>query len=218
MRRPGQIVRITAVGVGIAYGVVLYLAGVRLDPDIRRGLAYLPALATLVLIAWDLWIWRWPLAWRASPRPRLEGLWAVTLHPTAGSHIPEGGNRGPIPAFLVVTQTYWTIALRLFTAESSSVSRSFFWDGTHGTGTEWLTFVYDNTPMQRHQHRSTRHLGVCSLKPGNRQPTEIEGTYFTDRYTQGDMHLTLVSRDTNAGSFNEAARKAGADADSTGTT
>ena len=207
MKRPGQAVRITAVGVGIAYAVALYLVGIRLDPDIRRGLVYLPVLATLVLIAWDLWVWRWPLVWRASPRPRLDGLWSVVLHPTADSHIPEGGNRGPIPAFLVVRQTYWTIALQLFTAESSSVSRSFFWDNTHGTGTEWLTFVYDNTPMQRHQHRSTRHLGACSLRPGNRQPTDIEGTYFTDRYTQGDMKLTFVSRDTDAGSFDEATRK-----------
>jgi hypothetical protein len=33
----------------------------------------------------------------------------------------------------VVKQTYWTIVLLLFTVESSSVSRSFFWDGVHGT-------------------------------------------------------------------------------------
>lgn len=207
MKRPGQVVRITAAGVGLAYGLVLYLTGVRIDADVRRGLAYLPALATLLLILWDLWVWRWPLVWRASSRPRLDGLWAVTLHPTAESLIPEGGNRGPIPAYLVVKQTYWTIALLLFTGESSSVSRSFFWDGAHGTGTEWLTFVYDNTPSQRHQHRSGRHLGTCSLRPGNRRPVEIEGMYFTDRYTQGDMKLTFVSRDINVGSFNEAARK-----------
>lgn len=207
MKRPGQIVRITAVGVGLAYGLVLYLSGVRIDADVRRGLAYFPALATFLLIMWDLWVWHWPLIWRASSRPRLDGLWAVTLHPTAESRIPEDGNRGPISAYLVIKQTYWTIALRLFTAESSSISRSFFWDGVHGTGTEWLTFIYDNAPMQRHQNRSTRHLGACSLRPGNRQPVEMEGMYFTDRYTQGDMSLTFVSRKTDAGSFDEAGRK-----------
>lgn len=207
MKRPGQAVRITAVGVGLAYALVLHLVGIRLDSDIRRGLAYLPAVATLLLIAWDLWVWRWPLVWKSTPRPRLDGLWSVTLHPTDDSHIPAGGNRGPIPAYLVITQTYWTISLRLFTAESSSVSRSFFWDSSHGTGTEWLTFVYDNTPMQRQQHRSQRHLGTCSLRPGNRRATEVQGMYFTDRYTQGDMHLSFVDRDTDAGSFDEAARK-----------
>lgn len=207
MKRPGQVVRVTAVGVGLIYGLVLYLTGIRIGDDVRRGLAYLPALATLVLIVWDLRVWRWPLVWRASSRPRLDGLWAVTLRPTDESHIPEGGNRGPIPAYLVVKQTYWTIALLLFTTEGSSISRSFFWDGVHGTGTDWLTFVYDNTPMQRNQHRSGRHLGTCSLRPGNRQPTKITGIYFTDRYTQGDISLKYVSRDTNAGSFDEAAHR-----------
>ena len=207
MRRPGVVVRITTVGVGAVYAVVLYLVGIRLELGVRQGLAYLPALAALLLIAWDLWVWRWPLIWRATSRPRVDGLWAVQLHPTEESHIPPDGDRGPIDAYVVVKQTYWTIVVRQFTAESSSISRSYFWDAAHGTGTDWLTFIYDNTPAQRHQHRSQRHLGACSLHPGNRRPTEIEGIYFTDRYTKGDITMTLVSRNTDAGSFGEAARK-----------
>ena len=35
----------------------------------------------------------------------------------------------------------------------------------------------------------------------------MEGMYFTDRYTKGDLTMTLVSRDTDAGSFSEAARQ-----------
>lgn len=61
MRRPDLIVRITAVGVGLAYALVLHLAGLRLDQDMKSGLAYLPTVATLLLIVWDLWVWRWPL-------------------------------------------------------------------------------------------------------------------------------------------------------------
>jgi hypothetical protein len=207
MRRPGLVVRFTAVGVGIVYAVVLHLAGIRLEQGLRQGLAYLPAVTAALLIVWDLWVWRWPVTWRATSRPRLDGLWAVQLHPTKESHIPPGGSRGPIDAYVVVKQSFWTVAVQQFTAESSSISRSFFWDGSHGTGTDWLTFIYDNTPMQRHQHHSKRHLGTCSLRPGNRRPTDIEGMYFTDRYTKGDMKLTFVSRNTDAGSFSEAGRK-----------
>lgn len=206
MHRPGNAVRYTAIGVGLTYALVLYLAGVRLDVDLRRGLAYLPTLAAAAVIAWDLWIWRWPLIWRATPRPRLDGTWSVVLRPTDDSHIPPGGNRGPIQGYIVIKQTYWTISLRLYTAESSSLSRSYFWDDSNGTGTSWLTFIYDSTPMQRLQHRSGRHLGACSLHPGNRRPTAVEGRYFTDRYTQGDMKLTFVSRDADSGSFDEAAQ------------
>jgi hypothetical protein len=207
MRRPGLVVRITAVGVGVVYAVVLHLVGIRLDQGVKQGLAYLPALAALLLIAWDLSVWRWPLVWKATSRPRLDGLWAVTLHPTSASRIPAEGNQGPIDGYMVVKQTYWTMALRQFTAEGSSVSRAFFWEGSHGTGIDWLTFIYDNMPRQRHQHRSGRHFGTCSLRPGNRRPTEIEGMYFTDRYTQGDLKMTFLGRDTDAGTFDEAARK-----------
>ncbi len=206
MRRPGRAVRLTAVGVVAAYSAILYFAGVPIDAGLRRAIGYLPALAGLVVVVWDLWVWRWPLVWRSTGRPRLDGLWEVELRPTADSHIPEGGNRGPIIAYLVVRQTYWSIALQLFTVESSSISRSFFWDGDNRTGTEWLTFVYDNTPMLNHQHRSGRHLGTCTLQPGSRQPAEIRGAYFTDRYTAGDMKLTLRKRDTSSGSFEEAVR------------
>lgn len=207
MRRPGLVVRVTAVGVGLVYAVVLYLVGIRLEQGVRQGLAYLPAFAAVLLIAWDLWIWRWPFIWRATSRPRVDGLWAVQLSPAEASHISPGGNRGPIDAYVVVKQTYWTIAVRQFTAESASISRSYFWDAANGTGTDWLTFIYDNTPAQRYQRRSQRHLGACSLHPGNRRPTEMEGMYFTDRYTKGDLTMSLISRDTDAGSFSEAARK-----------
>lgn len=180
MNRPGQVVRITAVGVGLAYGLILYLTGIRIDADVRRGLAYLPTLATFLLLVWDLWAWRWPLIWRASSRPRIDGLWAVALLPTAESRIPKGGNRGPIPAYLIVKQTYWTTALRLFTAESSSISRSFFWDDVHGTGTGWLTFVYDNTPHATSpEAKSTSPRDL--LAPAGKPPADRGGGHVLHR-------------------------------------
>lgn len=204
MNRPDRAVRLTAVGIGIAYGIALYVSGVRLDLDIKRALGYLPVLAVLALAAWDLFLWRAPLLSKLTSRPHLAGLWRVTLTPTGESHIPEGGNRGPITAYMRVKQSYWTVAVQLFTAESSSVSRSFFWDGGHGLGVQWLTFTYENVPQQRHQSRSSRHLGSCTLRPGSKTSKMIAGTYFTDRYTQGDMKLEWCNNNADAGSYQEA--------------
>jgi hypothetical protein len=204
MRRPATAVRATAIGVSAAYSAALYLAGVTVGQDMRRGIAYLPAMAALLLIAWDLWAWRWPLVWRLTCRPRIDGLWEAILDPTDESHIPPGGNRGPIVAYAVIAQTYWSVAIRQYTAESSSSSRSFFWDNSDGMGVESLVFTYDNTPMMRHVQRSPRHLGTCRLSPGQRQPTIITGSYFTDRYTQGDMQLNLIERNRGYGSYGEA--------------
>jgi hypothetical protein len=208
MNRPAAAVRATAAGIGIAYGAVLYFSGIRLDGDVRRILAYLPSLAVLILIIWDTLLWRLPLLWRSTARPRIDGLWSAVLSPTAESHIPEGGNRGPIEAFAAVSQTYWSVSVRILTRESMSLTRSHFWDRTNGSDTEWLTFIYDNSPMQQHLTRSARHLGTCSVRPGNRRPSTMDGSYFTDRYTQGDMTFRLVGRDAGVASFHEAAAKA----------
>ena len=203
-RRPGKPVRFAVLGVSIIYSVVLHLAGLKLDTEFKQVVAVLPAAAGLVLMAWDVWLWRLPLVHRLTKRPRLQGLWAVELHPTAESQIPEGGNRGPISAYLVITQTYWSIAVRQYTNESKSDSRTSFWQRNLDAEVETLSFLYENNPEQRHQSRSPRHLGTCSLDPTRRVPSEMTGVYFTDRYTKGDMTMKLVDRSTGHPSFKAA--------------
>jgi hypothetical protein len=204
VRKPTTAVRYAILAVGIVYSSVLYVSGVHLDSWFKYGLALLPALGAIVLAIWDGWAWRQPTVGWLTHRPRIDGLWQVELTPTKESHIPPDGNRGPIPGFLVVKQSYWSIHLRQFTAESVSRSRAFFWEHSDGAEAETLTFVYENVPHEQHQHRSNRHLGTCSLDTASRTPKTITGVYFTDRYTKGDMRLTLVDRTTGYSSYEEA--------------
>lgn len=207
MGRPETAVRATALFVGVAYGLALYWAGIRLEPDLRRILAYLPSLAILGLVAWDVQVWRWPLIHRITSRPRLDGLWRASLSPTAESHIPPGGNRGPISAYMAISQSYWRLGVRVITQESHSVTRSHFWSTEASYDLEWVTFVYENAPQQRVQERSKRHLGTCTLQPGSKVPVRMNAAYFTDRYTQGDIELELVGRDGSVAAFADAQRK-----------
>jgi hypothetical protein len=204
MYRPTTAVRYAIIAAGIVYSAVLYASGVHLGSWFRFVVALLPAAGAIVLAIWDGWAWRQPMLARLSRRPRIDGLWRVELTPTAEIHIPSGGNLGPISGFLVVNQSYWSIHLRQFTAESASRSRAFFWEHAAGAEAETLTFVYENVPQEQHQHRSNRHLGTCSLDTASRVPQTITGVYFTDRYTKGDMRLTLVDRTTDYSSYEEA--------------
>jgi len=204
MHKPTVTVRYTILGVGVVYSVLLFVAGVHLDTWYRYVIAVLPAVGGIILTAWDAWAWRQPGLSRLTHRPQMAGLWQVELTPTDESHIPAGGNRGPIPGFLVVRQSYWSIHLRQFTAESASRSRTFFWEHADGAEAETLTFVYENVPQQQFEHRSSRHFGTCSLDIASLRPTTISGAYFTDRYTKGDMRLMLIDRSKSYGSFEEA--------------
>jgi hypothetical protein len=206
VNRPATLVRMTALGVSLAYSLVLYTSGFQLDTWSKRIVGALPALAALALTLWDVWLWRQKGLQRLHGRPRLDGLWQVTLRPTAESHIPEGGNRGPIPAFMVVAQSFWSVHLRQLTTESKSDSRSWFWFRTNGADVDRLAFLYENDPLQEHQHRSQRHFGSCTVEPASLTPLEMSGVYFTDRYTKGDMVLTLVDRSRGHASFAAAQR------------
>lgn len=207
MRRPDTAIRLTAILVSLAYAAILYWAGVRVDADVKKLLAYLPTLAVVALVAWDLQLWRWPLVHLLVTRPRLDGLWKATIRPTSESHIPAGGNRGPISAYLAINQTFWKFQATLITRESHSLTQSHYWFNTDAYPVEWISFIYENAPQQRYRHRSTRHLGACTLRPGDKAPTSMSATYFTDRYTQGDMELELVGRDGRVVEFSEAEKK-----------
>ena len=53
-----------------------------------------------------------------------------------------------------------------------------------------------------------KHIGVCTLQPATHVPHELVGTYFTDRYTKGDMQLRLVDRTKGYSTFASASEHA----------
>lgn len=199
MSRPARSIRIIATIVGIAYAGILYLGGIKLQDGATKAVSYLPTVATLLIALWDLWLWKLPAIQRLSKRPWIAGTWAATLTPTDDSQIPEGGNRGPIPAYLVVKQTFWSISVRQYTVESKSESRAAIW--ANGSGGDLLTYTYNNRPKQQFESRSLPHLGTSALDVVSLRPTAISGEYFTDRYTKGDMELRLVDRSTDHASY-----------------
>lgn len=203
--RPTALVRLVVLAIVLVYTALLALSGIKLDSVAKLIVGTLPAAASLVLLVWDLWGWRLPPLNRLTHRPRIDGLWEVTLTPTADSHIPEGGNRGPISAYVVINQSYWSLHVRLMTVESSGDSRSFFWDRVPGDSVERLNFLYQNDPRPEHRGRSPRHLGSCSFETARLVPSLIRGFYFTDRYTQGEMNLRFVDRSKGYTSYEEAA-------------
>lgn len=204
MARPASLIRGSTVAVGIVYSGVLAAAGFKFDTTVKALLGLLPTLATILIVLWDLHAWRWPLVQRVAARPWLGGVWEVELRPTRQSHIPDGGNRGPIEAFVVVTQSFWSVYVEQYTTESKSRSKAFFWQRA-GSGTDGLTFVYQNDPRPEVSERSGIHYGTCTLDTAGLRPERCTGVYFTDRYTKGEMELRLLSRKTDVGSFSAAA-------------
>jgi hypothetical protein len=205
MSSPAQSIRWGAGTASTLYGILLYVLGVHPEHELRYAFAYVPTLLGYMVLIFDKWAWRWRGIHRLTGHPRLDGTWRATLRPSPESHIPVGGNCGPIHAYLTIEQSYWTLHATLRTAESASRSSNTTIEKCDGSGVTELRFLYENVPQVVHQHRSRVHTGVCRISLAGRIPRSITGSYYTDRFTAGDMELDLISRSTEHSTFAEAA-------------
>ena len=182
------------------WGVALILAGVAVTADWLRPFSVVVGVLVLVLSIADKWLWRfrWLRPWLFN-MPDLNGTWKVVLHPTAPEPLPD-----EVIAYMVIRQTFSTVSLRLFTAESDSETLSARVvrcdDGTCN-----LAAVYRNTPRLQVRERSPLHHGAILLHVQGDPPESLAGQYWTDRSSQGEIVLSARSS-TLAHSFDQATR------------
>lgn len=191
-------VRAVAVGVSLAWSAVLYISGVDLAASSQRLLAYLPTVAVLLAVAFDLWLWKLPGMNRVTGRPRLDGTWQTVLTPHPDSYIPPSGDQGPIQALTCIEQTFWTLSVSLITTQSRSQSTTAsLASNAESKNTKRMYYTYSNDPKLAERPRSFAHLGSCELTIVGDKPTKISGMYWTNRLTMGDLELTFVDRRTD---------------------
>jgi hypothetical protein len=179
----------------VAALVVLALVGLtawRGAPD--TAAEWIAPIAPSVAVAWaglwafDRYAWRWRGVRSLVARPVLDGTWHGELasdwvNPETRQRVEPDAN-----VFLVVRQRYWSITVRMLTKESASASLradlTKYEDGVHQ-----LVYLYGNTPRQQFRHRSELHYGGAVLAAPRNHEDGIEGHYFTDRKTCGDMRF-----------------------------
>lgn len=89
-------------------------------------------------------------------------------------------------AELEIKQTLTSVHVTLITEESRSNSLSASVDDI--LGEMKLTYCYLNTPKSEYRDRSAIHYGTAHLTITKSQ--RLEGQYYTDRKTSGDMFFT----------------------------
>jgi hypothetical protein len=173
----------------ILWGGLLLLEGVPVTVSWIRPISAVTAILLGLLGAFDLFLWRLRLlqGWFVK-KPVLRGTWAATL--VSNWVNPQTGEKvAPIPAYVVIRQTFSFLSLRLFTKESRSevlgaeVIRAQ--DGAY-----CIVGVYRNEPRLEVRHRSPIHHGAIYLHVVGSPVIRLEGHYWTDRDTNGSMELT----------------------------
>jgi hypothetical protein len=183
--------------------LVLVVAGVYLVSYLVRGLPtselFAPigaagAAASLFVLAYDHFIWRWPRIGRQiSRRPHIRGTWRGTL--ASNWEDPRTGRQiDPDPeVYLVVRQTFWSISGNLITKESKSCSTTATIEDD-GCGQYQFVAQYRNTPRASVRDRSEVHHGSFKLDIGGEPADRLEGYYWTDRNTMGELEFDRRAR------------------------
>ncbi len=174
----------------VIWAVLLIAGGTTLPNDFFRPLSVVSGILMLLLILFDKWFWHcaWLHPWLIA-RPDIRGTWKGELKsnwidPKTGQGIPA------IEAYLVVRQTYSSASVRLVTAESSSemLANAIVTDTDRRSK---LVGAYRNTPRLLVRDRSPIHHGGVVLELEGAPVLRINGEYWTDRNTKGEMVFAL---------------------------
>lgn len=178
----------------VIWAVVLFAQGHPVPLDYLKAFSYVVTGVSFALLLWERWLWSWRIfrPWLTT-QPDLRGTWKGHLMSNWVDPVTKQG-RGQIEAYLVVRQTYSKTDVRLLTAESDSVSLSanIFADGE---GIHTVAVVYRNTPRAMLRERSPIGHGGMLLNIRGTPIHRLDGEYWTDRETKGELTLTLRSNE-----------------------
>lgn len=130
--------------------------------------------------------WKWKIfkGWLVVI-PNLSGKWTGTMYSNYKNPPLE------IPTEVEIKQTFFHTVVKLKTGESQSNSLVASFDIEKDKGVAQLIYTYHNIPKAIVQDRSEIHYGTTILDISEDE-TELNGFYWTNRETKGDMKLTKV--------------------------
>lgn len=173
------------------WALLLLYQGQTLTWGFVKSLNYIAAFMIILIGVFDRWIWKWNFLhpWFVST-PVLVGTWKGVLtsdwiDPETGQQIP------PVNAFMLIYQTYSMITAKLITPESSSDLISSNLSANHNIYE--LTGLYVNTPRASVRERSSIHYGGVVLKVHQNKVITLQGHYWTDRKSLGEIKFTQCS-------------------------
>lgn len=182
------IVRVVAAIVLSVFSIGTWVTSGELNVGWLRFFSAGVFVATLFLAAWDLWIWRLPIAQHVPGVPRcVRGTWKGTL--TSFWQDPATGERvAPKTAYLVIRQTSTLVSAKLLTDESKSSSSLASVSVPDGTAV--LDYLYLNRPKASVEDRSRMHHGSTVLDIVGNPAKRLDGRYWTDRDSRGELLFT----------------------------
>lgn len=144
--------------------------------------------------------WKWKWLARFAKRPIVHGVWWGEIKP-----IYQGVQIPAIPIAFVVRQRYASLSIQSFTASIPADSTIEVFERSDKNTDVYLKYVYQMTRDANAENKSTIGYGRLKLKLGGKA---LDGSYWTNSPTSGQIRLQLVSRDCDEVNCFESAKRA----------
>ncbi len=132
--------------------------------------------------------WRWRHLARWMNRPLVHGVWEGELKSDYGT---VDGKRLVVPIFFVIRQTYLTLSIQSFTERQEGESRLEALLRSSKTDVTRLCYVFELRKIFSGAHSITSGAGELKLAGDQ---LSLNGTYWTNTPTHGEITLRLVTR------------------------
>lgn len=173
----------------IVYALIFILTQNLDSIDFHKAITHVSTTISINIILWMIFIaWAWKLKifypWLV-PFPNLSGYWEGSIKSNWKQKELE-----PIPIEVSITQNFFNVQVRIKTKESRSYSIGASFDIDNERGFQQLFYTYLNTPKAGVRERSEIHYGSTILNFDGFKVTKMDGEYWTDRETTGEIALT----------------------------
>lgn len=144
--------------------------------------------------------WRHPVLAKLLARPIIHGVWLGTLR--TNYRTADGKAIGDMQIVFVIHQTFLSLSIQSFTKYQESESKLEALVQNARTDSTRLCYIYELRRQYQGENKLTTGAGELRLmERGNR----LKGHYWTNSPTQGELDLTLKTRDcTSVDCFDDA--------------
>lgn len=171
--------------------VLLILSGESVSVQWLRLLPTLSTISFIIIYIFNKWIWKIPFLYPyIISTPNLQGTWKGYIksswaNPDTDETIPQ------IEAYLAITQTFSSIQARLMTTESSSdLIIGKLYQNTQEMSVISIVGIYHNTSKILRRESNPMHYGSIIIQVQGNSDFTLEGEYWTDRFTKGEIQFT----------------------------
>lgn len=176
---------------GLAFVVyaMIFILTQNLDSiDFHKAITHVSTTISINIVIWMVFIgfaWKWKIFYPwLVPYPNLSGKWEGFVKSNWKEKELE-----PIPIEVTINQNFFNIQVQIKTNESRSYSIGASFDIDKERGFQQLFYTYLNTPKAGVRDRSEIHYGSTILNFDGFKVTSMDGEYWTDRETTGEITL-----------------------------